>query len=257
MNLFSKISTFFWFLLRPLYFKQMTVLIKMRLMKNKKEDTRRAAEIWCKERMETTKGALFRITGKDCPPLESLFGEILEQSKIEEGKCPIKMGGSGDVSLLYHLCEFLGARNVVETGVAYGWSSLSILLSLQNRDASKLISTDMPYVKQNNEKYVGCVVPKNLRANWDLLRVPDRKGLPLAFAQFGKIDLCHYDSDKSYVGRMWSYPRLWSKLKTNGIFVSDDVGDNIAFQEFAKELRIEPIIVKVRNQFVGVLIKTN
>lgn len=251
----GKIKTVIWFLLRPSHYKQMLTLVKMRLFKNKKEETRSEAENWCQERMQTTQKALYKITGKECGHIETLFEDVFNLAKLEESKSPVTMGGSGDTSLLYHLCEFIGANYVIETGVAYGWSSLSILLSLQNREGSKLISTDMPYAKMNNEDYVGCVVPEGLSSNWELLRVPDRKGLPIAFEQFTKIDLCHYDSDKSYEGRVWAYPKLWNKLRKGGIFVSDDVSDNIAFKEFAEKLNIEPIIIEIRNQYVGVLTK--
>mgnify|MGYP000232089255 CR=1 FL=1 len=70
-----------------------------------------------------------------------------------------------------------------------------------------------------------------------------------------QIDLCHYDSDKSYEGRMWAYPKLWEKLKSGGFFVSDDISDNIAFKEFSEKLNLIPTVIKVRNQYVGVLVK--
>ena len=70
----------------------------------------------------------------------------------------------------------------------------------------------MPYPGLNNEKYVGCVVHESLKKNWELMRLPDITGIPLALKKFGNIDLCHYDSDKSYQGRMKSYPILWNAL---------------------------------------------
>jgi predicted O-methyltransferase YrrM len=255
MSLRSKIETFFWFFVRPSHYKQLFALIKMRVFKNKKEDTRKEAESWCDQIMVTTEEALLKITNKNTNSIETLFEDIFVWAKQVVENSPVKMGGAGDTSLLYHLCEYIEAKNVVETGVAYGWSSLSILLSLQNRENSKLVSTDMPYAKMNNEDYVGCVVPENLRLKWNLLRVPDRKGLPIAFKLFEQIDLCHYDSDKSYGGRVWAYPKLWGKLRNGGVFVSDDISDNIAFKEFSEKLEIEPTVIKIRDQFVGVLIK--
>ncbi len=256
MGILSKIKTVTWFLLRPSHYKQLFVLVRMRLFKNQKENTIKESEIWCEQQALDTHDALLQITGKECIAIDSLYKDIFKVAKQAEENSPIKMGGAGDTSLLYHLCEYAQAKNIIETGVAYGWSSLSILLSLQHREGSRLASTDMPYAKMNNEDYVGCVIPEHLKFMWKLLRYPDRKGLDIAFSQFEEIDLCHYDSDKSYEGRMWAYPKLWNKLRKGGIFVSDDIGDNVAFKEFVEKLRIEPTVIKVRNQFVGVLIKS-
>lgn len=255
MSVSSKLKTLFWFIIRPAHYKQMFALIKMRLFKNQKEDTRIEAEEWCAMHVRSTREALLQITGKENDTIESLFEEIFIEAKKEEANCPVKMGGAGDTSLLYHLCEYLNAYRVIETGVAYGWSSLSILLSIQNRNGAKLISTDMPYAKMNNEDYVGCVVPQPLRSQWELLRMPDRKGLPTAFKKFKELDLCHYDSDKSYEGRKWAYPKLWDHLRSGGIFVSDDISDNIAFKEFSEQLNLKPVIIKIKDQFVGVIVK--
>ncbi len=66
-----------------------------------------------------------------------------------------------------------------------------------------------------NDDYVGCVIPENLKSKWELQRLPDVKGIPLALKKFDNtIDFCHYDSDKSYTGRMWASPLLWNALIT-------------------------------------------
>lgn len=59
----------------------------------------------------------------------------------------------------------------------------------------------MPYVGMNNDDFVGCIIPENLKPQWELQRQPDIKGIPLALKKFNNIiDICHYDSDKSYTG---------------------------------------------------------
>ena len=40
-------------------------------------------------------------------------------------------GGQGNISLNYNIANMLKASSILETGVAYGWSSLSFLLSLR------------------------------------------------------------------------------------------------------------------------------
>ena len=172
------------------------------------------------------------------------------------------MGGPGNIDLLYHLCEYLQVERVIETGVAYGWSSLSILLSLTKRKNTKLISTDMPYPGLNNSEYVGCVIPDPMKEHWELIPEADKIALPKALTKMKKIDLCHYDSDKYYEGRMWAYPILWKALRNGGILISDDIENNMAFIDFSKTLNKNPIVVQFPNknkevgfQYIGVLIK--
>ena len=166
------------------------------------------------------------------------------------------MGGEGAISFLYHLVKEKKFKNIIETGVAYGWSSLAILLAIKDIENALLISNDMPYIKANNEDYVGCVIPENIKSKWQLQRLPDVKGIPLALNFFNhNIDLCHYDSDKSYTGRKWSSPILWSSLKNGGLFVSDDINDNIAFKQFCEDVNRIPIIIEHLGKYVGIIKK--
>ncbi len=213
------------------------------------------AESWCSARAIPTSEALEKITGvRSSESLKSQFPDIFKRGEEVTAACPVKMGGAGDLDLLYHLAEYAQARAVIETGVAYGWSSIALLLSIQKRDGL-LISTDLPYAGMDNDPYVGCVVPDEFRDNWKLLRGADRQRLPEAIRMAGGLDLCHYDSDKSYSGRMWTYPRLWDALFSGGLFISDDIGDNMAFADFASSVGTEPIVVRSGKKYVGILIK--
>lgn len=59
----------------------------------------------------------------------------------------------------------------------------------------------MPYPGRGNEASVGVVVPDAYREAWTIIREPDRRGLLKAItASGGLVDLCHYDSDKSWWG---------------------------------------------------------
>ena len=71
------------------------------------------------------------------------------------------------------------------------------------------------------------------------------------------LDLCHYDSDKTYYGRRWAYPKLWKALRPGGIFVSDDIQDNFAFREFVESRSLDYRVVESQGKYVGVCRKTS
>ncbi len=114
----------------------------------------------------------------------------------------------------------------------------------------------MPYPKMNNEAFVGVVVPDRFRSAWQIVRKPDRYGLKEALALIGGvIDLCHYDSDKSYWGRAYAYPLLWDALVQGGVIISDDIQDNLAFRDFVNEKGVPFAITESEGKFVGILRK--
>jgi predicted O-methyltransferase YrrM len=254
-------KTLIWYLRQPYLYPDLFRLAGLKIRRtflgsDGTTEIRARAVEWCNQRAVVTGQALRQITGSDQQiSVTEKFPHVFAQSKINADACPIKMGGPGNLDLLYQLAEFTQARRVIETGVAYGWSSLAILLSLQPRDGL-LVSTDLPYPGLDNDPYVGCVVPDNLKTNWKLLRAADRRAIPKALKLTGSIDLCHYDSDKSYVGRMWTYPKLWQALRPGGIFISDDIGDNLGFSDFTRSIAVEPVVVRCDEKFVGVLLKT-
>jgi hypothetical protein len=209
---------------------------------------------WCSRISVSTEEALreVRVSNKDIF-YKKFKGEINKaEKKLLE--CPVRMGGAGNLDLIYGLSEYLQAEKVIETGVAYGWSSLAFLLSLKNRNESILVSTDLPYSKET-EPYIGFLIPDNLKEKWMLIKKPDKESIPEALKILSKIDICHYDSDKTYTGRMFAYPILWKALRPGGILISDDIGDNLAFKNFSKEIGIEPIVVSKRKGYAGILVK--
>ena len=215
-----------------------------------KEKTNR----WASEIAISQEEAIEKIFGIPFQKFSEQFSEDYKNALDIQKRCPIKMGGAGALELFYAACEFANAKNVVETGVAYGWSSLAALLSLEKRNGT-LYSSDMPYLGQNGDQYVGCIVPENLKMNWKLFRHADRESLPKVLKETQKIDVVHYDSDKSYEGMKWAYETLFPYVKKGGVFISDDINDNSAFQDFCDQNKIIPTVVAFEGKFVGVFVK--
>jgi predicted O-methyltransferase YrrM len=257
-----RVKTLAWFLKRPRLFPQLAHLASRKFSRTHyiKNETHEEARQWCDQRAVDSHAGIERLVGHPPRRIEELFPEVFAGAHVHAAERPSTMGGPGDLDLLYSIAEHLKAVRVIETGVAYGWSSLAILLSLRERPGSRLISTDMPIPCGNCEEFVGCVVPPEMTSQWSVFKSADRQALPRALREMETLDMCHYDSDKSYEGRMWAYPRLWAALRDGGVFISDDIEDNVAFREFSEQVLADPIVIRkadeyVGEKFIGVLIK--
>lgn len=209
---------------------------------------------WAKSKAISQTEAIQKLFGVPAQRFQALFPTELKLAVQKELECPIKMGGAGALELIYHACEFTQAKHVVETGVAYGWSSFAALLSLDKRNG-KLYSSDMPYLSKDGDRYVGYIVPKKLKSNWHLFRHADKESLPKIFSEANVMDVVHYDSDKSYEGRTWAYRELYKHLRDGGVFMSDDIGDNSAYQDFCEKMKIDTTVVEFEGKFVGLFVK--
>jgi predicted O-methyltransferase YrrM len=252
-----------WFLRRPRLYPQLLRLAGAKLSPPRSPGSADESRAWCAERARSGAEVLGELGGPaDVADLRRRFPEVFAQADAAVREARARLGGAGELQLLYGLCELTQATRVIETGVAYGWSTLALLLSLEPR-GGLLVSTDMPSPGQPGG-WVGCAVPTALRGGWRLIDLPDREGLPRALKVLPVLDLAHYDSDKSWAGRRWAYPQLWSALRPGGIFVSDDIQDDVAFRDFAAEVGVEPRVVRTLavegdpragDKYVGVLVK--
>lgn len=249
------LKTFIGYLKRPdLYPELGRKIIKNTVNRGNAFKGKEKTNSWAAERCISQEEAVSRLFGLDIKPFRVEYHEILSFAEQREKECPVKMGGPGALELIYYACEFTNAQHVVETGVAYGWSSLASLLSLAKR-GGRLYSSDMPYLAQDGDQYVGYVVPEKLKSNWKLFRFADKESLPKIFAENAVFDVLHYDSDKSYNGRIWAYDELYKHLRKGGVFISDDIGDNSAYQDFCEKNNINTTVVEFEGKYVGVFIK--
>lgn len=248
-------KTFLGYLKRPdLYPELRRKMVKNTINRGNAFKGKEKTNSWAASKSISQKEAISRLFEVDMNSFKQDFQEVLKESKQREISCPIKMGGAGAMELIYFACEFTNAKHVVETGVAYGWSSLAALLSLQKR-AGILYSSDMSYLAQDGDQYVGVVVPDDLKKYWKLFRFADRESIPKIFKENPFFDVVHYDSDKSYNGRMWAYGELYKILRKGGVFISDDIGDNSAYQDFCKKNDINTIVVEFEGKYIGIFTK--
>ena len=251
----EKIQTALWFLQRPSHWRHAVSLTQRKFLPDYDTQNLRAnARSWAAEHALPIKEALAElgIVG-DANGIDS---ELIVEGTERAAKSEVEMGGPGDLDLLVDAVRLTKARRVIETGVAYGWSSLAILDSIARNGGGQLVSLDMPYPKMGNEDFVGIAVSDRLRDRWTIIRQPDRPGLEKAIAAFdGNIDLCHYDSDKSWWGRAYAFPLLWDALVPGGLFISDDIQDNLFFAEFVKSKKLPFAVTMSEGKFVGLMRK--
>ena len=135
---------------------------------------------------------------------------------------------------------------VVETGVASGLSSECILNALNDNAHGHLYSVDLPALGHRRE--VGDAVSAQLRARWTLVLGPAEFRLRTVLPEIAPVDIFLHDSDHSRLAQLAEYRLAWRYLRTGGLLISDDVG-NDAFVTFAAEVDAAPVLVpRLRSQ---------
>jgi predicted O-methyltransferase YrrM len=164
----------------------------------------------------------------------------------------IDLGGGGNFPLLYFLVRKIKPSNVVETGVAAGFSSQAILNALKKNGSGRLYSSDFPYFRiKDPEKYIGYVVDDELKDNWTCLIKGDKSNLPNILSRIDSIDIFHYDSDKSYSGREWAIKLILPRMRKGGAVIMDDIQDNCYFENFVNENNVKASVFEYQRKYVG------
>src|SRR3989344_74993 len=171
-------------------------------------------------------------------------------SKIDDS-----IGGGGIYPLLYFLTRLVKPTYIVETGVAAGFSSQMFLKAIHENGQGTLYSSDLFYFRlKDPQKYVGILVEDVLKKNWRLFTNGDQVNIPQIKKEIPKIDIFHYDSDKSYRGRSFVIKQLESLFNKDTIIIFDDIQDNAHFHDYIKERGTEKyFIFKFENKYVGVI----
>lgn len=228
---------------------------RLAMLRMGRERTGAAARLWAEHQAKDVAGALSAL-GCDQPSFQSEQRSLIAAAEQAVQRCPIRLGGAGNTELLYGLVRAYRPTHVVETGVAYGWSSLAILTALSANGSGHLMSVDRPDMSLKDDRFIGCAVPVDLRARWTLQLGVDKDRLPGILDKVGRsLSMAHYDSDKSYLGRAWAYPKIWEHLRSGGVLVSDDISDNLAFRDFSDMVGVPPVVVRHGRSYAGVLLK--
>lgn len=212
---------------------------------------------WCREQAIEPSEAVRQLGAAELQRLDEVHPQSWRAAEERVAARQVGLGGGAAVDVLYTLVRARRPRRVLETGVANGYSSLAILTALDDNDAGRLVSTDLPGVIGADD-LVGRAVGDPSHPRWTLLRRADRDAIPTALQLLGGFDFVHYDSDKSVEGRLWACRTLWPHLADGGLLMSDDINDNFAFRDFCREVGRTPWVFRadaVGSKFAGAIVK--
>ena len=233
------------------------VMVK-KLLKRSEKNNLILATKWAESKVKlTTTEFCQNIDKKQYVETVSEVARIKEDAKTKLSYLKFPLGGGGNYFLLYFLVRKFCPKITIETGVAAGWSSLSILRALHKNKVGKLYSSDFPYFRiKNPEKLIGILVQKepNLK-DWIL----DIRGDDIALLDFAKklddssVDLFHYDSDKSYSGRAKAFQVMKNKFQKDTIIIFDDIQTDLYFCDLVSDTANNFHVLKFEGKYIGIL----
>lgn len=160
---------------------------------------------------------------------------------------------------LYVLCKLLKPDKIIETGVAYGSSSMYILQALEENKNGMLYSIDYAFSPWQSKQMIGAAIPDNLRKNWNLIFGPSSQELPKLLSSINPIDVFFHDSLHTFKNMTFEFETAWPYIKKGGFLISDDISGNNAFHRFSSKLNLEPLVLPQKSShdsFLGILKKS-
>lgn len=187
--------------------------------------------------------------------------EILSRIERLKDTGPFALAHNADNSLARFcnfVCRALAPTVVLETGVAYGVTTSFILEALAVNGKGKLWSVDLPPLAQQADRYVGILIPEELKGRWHLCRGSAKRILPKLLLSLQQVDIFIHDSLHTYQNMKSEFEAVWPFLRSGGVLMADDVNQNRAFEEFAG--KVTPLFHTVvrevkKNSAFGIMVK--
>ena len=158
--------------------------------------------------------------------------------------------GLGTVQGMWAVTRHLRPRVVVETGVARGFSSASVLLAMRANGVGHLYSIDLPELNMIRDGDLGAAVSDDLKSRWTLLTGASKRLLPKLLERTGSIDVFLHDSLHTAANMTFEMETAWPALRSGGVLFVDDVDENAAFLDFATRQRV-PYCIRERVNHPG------
>lgn len=151
------------------------------------------------------------------------------------------ISGRNDLRRLYIICRLMIPRVVIETGVASGASTLTILSAMSINGCGHLYSIDLPMpvtedgVSLPDSKKTGWLVPQyhELIDRWTLIEGDSRVELEKLTQLKNKVDVFYHDSLHTYDHMFWEFTQVWPLLRSGGFLLADDAHRSNIISVFA------------------------
>jgi len=152
-------------------------------------------------------------------------------------------GDAALVRAIWCIVRHMKPRNVVETGVAHGFTSRFILEALERNGAGQLSSIDRPPLDPQMRRQIGIAVDEARKGRWTLVLGTSRRKLPGLLKQLGAIDLFIHDSLHTERNVTFELERAWRYLRPGGAMVVDDIDSNWGFHSFLGTHPGQPVLI--------------
>lgn len=194
----------------------------------------------------------YRRELQDFDALRKLCGKSGNPLEVDWGFEKAISSGNSWLPTFYAIVRMTKPKVVIETGCASGFTSAVILYALAHNGDGHLVTVDLPaYEGQGTWNYTlpsdllpGFLVPQSFKDRWTLRLGNSRDLLPeiLHSPEFRSVDVFYHDSDHSYTHMIWEYSTIWPHLGDGGVLMSDDIGWNTAFRDFAQHVEGHNVI---------------
>lgn len=144
--------------------------------------------------------------------------------------------------LLFCVCRLMKPQLVLETGVATGVSSATILHALSANQKGQLHSVEFPPLGRRDLSYIGSSIPDEVKDRWTLYTGPSTSLLREFVRRQQSIDIFVHDSDHSYWNQIAEYTMAWQLLRPGGLLISDDARSD-SLLDFASKSGARPVTI--------------
>jgi hypothetical protein len=141
-------------------------------------------------------------------------------------------GDPGLSRAIWCLVRHLRPAKVVETGVARGITSQSILEAFERNGGGHLWSIDLLPLNPALQVQAAMAVEDRHRHRWTYVRGSSRRRLPGLLSRLGQIDLFIHDSLHTQRNTRFELDAAWKAVRPGGALVVDDIDLNGAFGSF-------------------------
>jgi hypothetical protein len=181
---------------------------------------------------------------------ESVWRDIgvrLQRAGVRTGRGAYDGWDDGDRALAraaWCATRHLRPRRVVETGVARGIVTQTILEALARNGEGGLWSIDMPVLLHPElAPEVGIAVPADGRDRWRLITGTSRQRLRPLLARLGSIDLFVHDSLHTERNIRFELEQAWRALRPGGVVIVDDIHFNAGFHLWQRRARDAGVVM--------------